>query len=232
MIFERRAYTFQPGRIPEFWEAQQQWNLGETFAGVLSRNLSYFEVLAGAAEQIVHLYQFESPAEWERIYDEVYARHPSEYFAKARQLILEQDNIFLRAAPVAGLGLGDRGWLAPAIGDSNPNTILVTETTTSLLPGGLPSYWSGYSQFCEAEPALAVEKLIGTFFVLVGPLHTVTEYRWFSDLAELQALSRTREQSAAHRVFVDGFRPQVRARRTLLMRPAPFATHRRLFEQR
>ena len=155
MVIERRAYTFRPGEIPTFWRAQAEWNLGSTFAPVLSRNLTYLEAIAGPAEQIVHLYAFDSPDDWDRAYAAVYARHPAEYFVRARQWLLAQENALYRPAPVPQLELGDHGARVPQIGDAEAEQILVSESTIQFLPGGLPAYWQAYARYCEEAPDLA-----------------------------------------------------------------------------
>ena len=47
MIFERRAYTFRPGKIEVFLKAQDEWNTDDVYSVVLDHNLSYFTTIAG-----------------------------------------------------------------------------------------------------------------------------------------------------------------------------------------
>jgi len=231
MIIERRVYTLRPGRTADFWQAQQDWNLGETFAGVLTRNLAYFETVAGPAEQIVHLYRFDSMEEWDRAYAAVYAHHPHEYFQIARPLILSQDVAFYRVAPVSALAIGDAGAIRPPEINGDIADTVVTETTMQLLPGGLPTYWAAYEQYCKDDYELSRFNLIGTYVVFVGgPLHVVREYRWFEGVDAWQRFASQSAESAARHRFVDSYRDLVTAFRTVYMKPAPLPSYRSLFE--
>ena len=229
MIFERRAYTFRPGCVPAFWQAQLRWNTGETFAPLLAHNLSYFEVLAGAAEQVVHLYRFANLDEWDEVYADLYANHSPQYFVEARRLMLAQENAFYRPAPVPGLNLGDAGVRATRGDDLDPDAALVTEITMRVLPGGLPAVWSAYDQYCSSDPDAARRNLIGTYFVLVGGFHTVKEYRWYSSHTDLDDVRREHRENAGYMRFIAACGEVAVATQTMLMRPAPLASHRSLF---
>ena len=47
MIFERRAYTFRPGNIQPFWEAQVEWNTEAVFGPIRRHLISYFVTTSG-----------------------------------------------------------------------------------------------------------------------------------------------------------------------------------------
>jgi hypothetical protein len=70
VIVEPRAYTLRPGAGPRFWELQREYSGTSAMRRLLSHTISYFETVAGAAEQAVHLHRFESLTDWEETYAE------------------------------------------------------------------------------------------------------------------------------------------------------------------
>lgn len=81
MIYERRAYTFQPGGLEKFWSAQPVWNSDDVFGEIRAANISYFQLDSTEVERIVHLYRFDSLNAWRDTYERYYAAQNPEYFA-------------------------------------------------------------------------------------------------------------------------------------------------------
>lgn len=227
-VFERRAYTFRPETRATFWELQVKWNLGLSFEELLAHNLSYFETVGGSEERVVHLYRFDSLQQWDEIYARIYANHPKEHFAAARALITHQENEFLRPAPVAGLGLGEEGLIRPDLTMADPEAAIVVETTTRCKPGGLATYWAAWDRYVGEAPEAARRGLIGVYFVLVGRLHAVRDYRWFDSEAEARRFAE-HDADAAARAYTDAYRDLVAEREIAYLRPAPTPNHRKLF---
>ena len=119
MIIERRRYTLRPGTLQRFWAAQATWNTEAVFGPILAKNIAYFSAVTGPADQIVHLYRFDSLEDWQQRYAGYYAAQNPDYFALVRPLMLRQDNGFLVAPPgreeLARLWAGERLILPDAL---------------------------------------------------------------------------------------------------------------------
>lgn len=236
MLFERRAYTLRPGNAARFWALQEKWNTPTTqFGDLLARNIGYFSVTAGSAEQIVHLYRFDSFDDWKARLFGTYTPERAEYFASARGLLTAQENMFLMPAPIPELNPlwgGERDWLpgTPFFKDAADATrIVVTESTLDLVPGGLPALWEAYAQHGLKAGAVATAHLIGCFYTLVGPQHRVLHYRWYRDEAAAGEHVVALERDPDWNRFVDAYRPYAVRSHVAHLRPSPVPWMRALF---
>ncbi len=192
MLFERRAYTLRPGNIEAFWQLQRKWNTPEQIPGLLARNVGYFQTVAGPADQVVHLYRFDSFDDWKTRLFGVYTPERSEYFIEARKLMTAQQNMFLAPAPISALNpiWGDeRDWLPghPHFTDvSDATNLLVVESTIDFVPGGPPAYWAAYQTPGVLDDPLTTARLVACLYTLVGQQHRVILYRWFRGIVEAQ----------------------------------------------
>jgi hypothetical protein len=187
MIFERRAYTLRPQRLEAFWEAQEAWNRPEVFGPILNHNIGYFSAVTGSADEVVHLYRFESLDQWDATYGAYYRAQSPDYFALVRPWMLRQENGFLATPPLASLSAR---WTGPRL--MRPSNLAaayadacVVETAISFFPGGLPAYWRA----CEThrlEPDPLDESLLAELVSLTGRLHRVLRYEGFRSIAEAQ----------------------------------------------
>ena len=156
MIFERREYTFKPGKVDDFWEAQILWNTEAVFGPILAQTIGYFRSMTGSANRIVHLYRFDGLGQWQSIYARYYAAQSPEYFAHVRPMMHRQKNAFLAEPPhsqFSALWTGKTPQL-PAV--LHPLTAFdgycLVETTLSFFPGGLPAYWKACETYRTRRP--------------------------------------------------------------------------------
>src|SRR3546814_17643957 len=63
MILEHRAYTMKPGNLERFYELQVDRGFG-LVKPIMERLIGYFTTLSGPAEQVVHLYAFDTLEDW------------------------------------------------------------------------------------------------------------------------------------------------------------------------
>lgn len=235
MIFERRQYTLRPGRLEDFWEAQRTWMVQESTTELLKANLSYFGSRAGASDQILQLYRFDSPNHWQAVYQRVYASQPAEYFTIVRPWVLAQEISLLAAPPVEGCA---DLWMRPtpalpatvaAAATADPGGVTIVEETTDFFPGGLASYWPAYADH-RKEAGDSADSHLATLVTLVGTLHRVHTYRAYPDDAAATHREAARRAEPAWRQFVERYRDEVAGSRTTLLRPSPVPRQRSLFE--
>lgn len=227
MILEHRAYTMQLGLLERFYELQVERGF-EAIAPVLERLVGYFSTVDGPLEQVVHLYAFDSLEDWrDRLHGLYGIPELLPYFEKVRPIMLQQENRVLLPAPVEALSphfkIGDywqRGD-GPLAGSEHMRDLLVEEQIVSLAPGMLARYWAEIEQTgIKALTPLETNRL-GSFYMMVGPLHQVYHY-WFFDGFD----DRTRRHNAVRVnpdwiAFQDKIRPLVVKQESKLMRPAP-----------
>jgi hypothetical protein len=234
MIFERRAYTFRPGNIGAFWQAQQDWNTPEVYGVVLDHNLSYFSTLAGPTEQIIQLYRFQSLDHWRGCYDTYYTTQKPDYFALVRPMMLRQENGFFIAPPLpelAGHLAASQHTLPPAVAAAalqGVDDMVVVETALDLFPGGLPAYWAACQTHDIATHALDAPHRIGMLFTLVGRIHRIIQYRGYATLAAAQAHREALDNDPVWHAFTTDIRSWVSRSQTLPLRPAPWPRMRTL----
>lgn len=192
MLFEQRIYTLRPGTLEAFWQAQRDRGF-ELVRPILERQVGYFSALSGAADQIIHLYRYDSHEDWlNRLHGLYRVAALEPYFKTVRALMLAQENRFLVPAPLPQLSplwAGPHDWL-PSQGavfrratDKGP--AVVEERTTVLLPGTLPLFWQAFREHrLEAEQT---GEWLGCFTTLVGRQHQVVQLRVYADGAERQS---------------------------------------------
>jgi hypothetical protein len=238
MLFEHRAYTLKPGSTSAFWQAQTDRGFS-LVQPIQERLVGYFHACSGPVDQVVHLYRYDSFDDWTKRLHGLYAVAALEpYFRTVRALMVAQENKFLSAAPIAELtpiwGEG-RDWLP---GDARPPVAkagvhadaVVEESTTTLLPGTMPSYWQAYRELGLGPAALGTRSLLGTFVSVVGRLHQVVTYRRFRSYAERQAFGAERERDPQWKALQRAIDPCVASNEAKLLKPAPIAELSPLFE--
>ena len=235
MLFERRSYTLRPGNAKPFWALQEKWNTPAQIPGLLARNAGYFQTIAGPAEQVVHLYRFDSFDDWKTRLFGIYTADRAEYFTAGRALLAAQENIFLALAPIPEINpiwCESRDWLPgrPFFADvGDTDKLVIVESTLDFVPGGLPIYWAAYQQHVLSAAPFVTSNLIGCFYTLVGLQHRVIHYRWFENHAKAQAHQEEQEESPAWRRFADAYRPYVAHSSVSYLKPSPVAWMHALF---
>ena len=232
MIFERRAYTFRPGNIQPFWDAQLEWNTEAVFGPIRRHVISYFSTTSGPQHQVVHLYGFASLDEWHTTYANYYATQNPDYFALVRSWMLAQENTFLSPAPHAELAAGwtgDPPRLPAALRDrAATGDYCVVETTLAFFPGGLPAYWKACGLHRLHDDAPGRSHLMAELFTLIGPLHRVRRYEAFASEAEAHAELAARSQDPKWQAFAADYAPWIAGQEVLYLRPSPLESRRLL----
>ena len=232
MIFERRAYTFRPGNVQPFWDAQLEWNTEAVFGPIRKHVVSYFSTTSGPQNQIVHLYGFASLDEWHTTYARYYAAQNPDYFALVRSWMLAQENSFLSPAPLGDLAAGwtsDPPRLPAGLeGRAASGDYCVVETTLAFFPGGLPAYWKACERHRLHEGAPARRSLMAELFTLIGPLHRVRRYEAFASEAEAHAEFAARARDPKWQAFVADHAQWVAGEEVLFLRPSPLESRRLL----
>ena len=226
MIFERRAYTMNPGRVPAFDRAQvdRGFDLVRPF---MERLVGYFSTRAGPADQIVHLYRYDDLEDWNARLRGLYGvPELTPYFVNTRKMVRRQVNGFFELLPFAALNPlwgEDRDWL-PGIGERLApldGAVVVEERSFQLRPGGVPAFVDA----CRSGMPLMEDRAIGAFVSMVGSLHRVVLWRWFRNEEERVE----RYAAAGWREFLESVAPVVSDRSTLLMTPRPIPQMSPLF---
>lgn len=231
MLFERRAYSLRPGAAARFWELQREWQNPSQVRPMIERTIGYFLTLAGPADEIVHLYRYDSFDDWRARLFGTYRPERAAYYTEARALLSAQENAFYEAAPIAELNplwSGGRDWLPGTPAFPNAAEPVVVESTTDLLPGGLPPYWQAWREHGLAAAGIA-DNLIGTFCSLVGRQHRVLQYRFHEGLDGARAARASLAADPHWRRFIEAVRPLAAATRSSLLEPSPVPWQRSLF---
>lgn len=227
MILEHRAYTMQIGLLERFYELQVERGF-DAIAPVLDRLIGYFSTVDGPLEQVVHLYAFDSLEDWrERLHGLYGIPELEPYFEKVRPIMLKQENHVLLPAPLDKLSphfkIGSywqRGD-GPLAGSEDMRDLLLEEQVISLAPGMLGRYWEAMDQTGSRALSPLDTNRLGSFYMMVGPLHQVYHY-WFFDGFD----DRTRRHNAVRMnpdwvAFQETIRPLVVQQESKLLRPAP-----------
>jgi hypothetical protein len=235
MIVERRAYEVGSGNEQEFWAVQRDWYWPPEIGDFFNHLIGYFETVANGPREIVHLYRYDSLAEWEQTYRALYKRFPPHLFTVVRKLLCAQQTSFMAPAPIdlPNITSLDRPVGPPAgyalYGKGLPPELVVQEVVTDFLPGGLFVHWDAIRELPKPSPAMC-HNLIGTFNSITGRLHRLYEYRWFMrrEDAATHELALATDQAAASVMLKS---ESCRVGRTVTyLKPAPFAWLRPLFE--
>lgn len=235
MLFEQRCYTLKPGATTAFWQAQVDRGF-ELVKPIGDRLIGYFSTLSGSADQVTHLYRYDSFDDWKNRLHGLYGVPALEpYFTTARALMTAQHNQFFALAPVAQLNplWGDgQDWVpdqpAPQLPGATPGS-LIEERSTLLLPGTAPAYWQQWREVLDDTALVDQGSLLLTLVSLVGRQHQVLMYRHFPDLQARQALQERRQASAIWTRFQQAVTPFVASEDTKLLRPGPLAPLSPLF---
>jgi len=238
MLFERRCYTLRPGATAAFWQAQVDRGF-ELVRPIQQRLVGYFSTLSGPADQVIHLYRYDSFDDWQQRLHGLYAVPAlAPYFHTVRALMTAQENSFMARAPVDALTPlwnASQDWIpdrpAPVLPAAQPGS-LVDEHTRVLLPGTQPRFWQAWQAWQEAaaEPELLdAASLIGTFVSLVGQQHVVRSYRVHADLAARDALAARRSSHPAWQALQQQMAPCIVSEHSTLLRPGPMPALAPLF---
>lgn len=236
MIFERRAYTFRPGKIEEFWKAQEDWNTQDVYGVVLDHNLSYFQTMAGPTDTVIQLYRFQSMDHWKACYDAYYGTQKLDYFQLVRPCMVRQENGFFAAPPVGELAAGltapkpQLSTRLAGISRTVPGGMCVTETVMDFFPGGLVAYWDACRRHAVAEHPIDGPARIAFMVSVIGRIHRVIQYRGFASMAEAELHRQALAADPAWRAFMASYQTWVADSVTSYLRLAPTPRMRRLFE--
>jgi hypothetical protein len=235
MILERRAYQVGSGNEQEFWAVQRDWYWPPEVGDFFNHLVGYFETAANGPKEIVHLYRYDSLADWEQKYQALYKRFPPHLFTVVRKLLSAQQTSFMAPAPVdlptiapldrpVGPPLGYSGY-----GQSLPPELVVQEVITDFLPGGVFVHWGAIKELPSSSAALR-HNLIGMFNSITCRLHRMYEYRWFMsrEAAAAHELELAKDQAAASVTLKS--EPYRIGRHVNYLKPAPFGWLRPLFE--
>lgn len=99
MIIDHRTYTLFPGKAPEYLELYENEGI-EIQVPILGNLVGYFHSEIGPLNQIIHMWGYDSLDERARRRAELTADERwKAYLAKARTLIVQQENKILVPAP-------------------------------------------------------------------------------------------------------------------------------------
>ncbi|MEZ5998729.1 MAG: NIPSNAP family protein [Hyphomonas sp.] len=235
MILERRAYQVDAGNVDEFWAVQRDWYWPPEIGDFFNHLIGYFETTEKGAREIVHIYRFDSLADWEGRYQALYKRFPPHLFNVVRKLLSRQENTFMAPAPVGLPGIPplDQPSGPPAgyslYGKPLPPDLVVQETITDFLPGGIFAHWGAIAELQAPSEALK-HNLIGMFHSTTGRLHRKYEYRWFMNREDAVAHQLDLAKDAAAAEVAVKSEPFLVTSKVSYLKPAPFGWLRPLFE--
>tara|TARA_R110000868_G_scaffold43803_1_gene146933 strand:- start:351 stop:1058 length:708 start_codon:yes stop_codon:yes gene_type:complete len=226
MIFERRAYTMEPGHVPAFDKAQTDRGF-DLVKSYMDRLVGYFSTRSGPADQVVHLYRYDSFEDWNTRLRGLYAvPELTPYFVNTRKIVRRQVTGFLEPLPVDALnplwGAG-RDWLPESgakLAALDGDTV-VEERSFQLRPGGIPAF----VEACKATgiaalPGMAA-RTIGAFVPMTGALHNVTLWWWFDSPAARDAWQADLAGNADWQAFIAAIAPLLTGQSSLLLTPRP-----------
>jgi hypothetical protein len=236
MIFERRVYTFRPGKLDAFWDAQGAWNTDEVFGPILAHNIGYFSTAAGENDLAIHLYRFDSLDQWQAMYGQYYQAQSPEYFALVRPWMLRQENAFLTVPPAAEFAAcwtGPRLLAPPSLRlCPAPEKICVLETRIDFLPGGLPVYWRAHEAHRPDAGVHGQSHLMAMLISLVGRLHRVLRYEAFADADSARRAQDARAADPRWRAFSSDYAAWAAEEATIALRPSPLPSRRGFLGER
>lgn len=226
MIFERRAYTMEPGHVPAFDQAQidRGFDLVKSY---MDRLVGYFSTRTGTADQVVHFYRYDSLDDWnERLRGLYGVPELTPYFVNTRKIVRRQVNGFFEPLPVDALNPmwgGGMDWLPETGSRLAPLTgeLVVEERSFQLRPGGIPAFVEACNESGIAALSGMQDRAIGAFMSMVGPLHNVTLWWWFENVADREARHGELADNADWRKFIATITPLLTDQSSLLMTPRP-----------
>ena len=226
MIFERRAYTMEPGHVPAFDQAQidRGFDLVKSY---MDRLVGYFSTRTGTADQVVHFYRYDSFDDWNQRLRGLYAvPELTPYFVNTRKIVRRQVNGFYEPLPVDALNPmwgGGNDWL-PGAGAklaALSSDVVVEERAFQLRPGGIPAFIEACNNSGIAALSGMNDRAIGAFMSMVGPLHNVTLWWWFENVAERAARLADLSANADWQTFIAAITPLLTDQSSLLLTPRP-----------
>lgn len=226
MIFERRAYTMEPGHVPAFDQAQIDRGF-DPVKSYMDRLVGYFSTRTGTADQVVHFYRYDSFDDWNTRLRGLYAvPELTPYFVNTRKIVRRQVNGFSELLPVDALNPmwgGGNDWL-PETGNkltALSGDAVVEERSFQLRPGGIPAF----VEACNASGIAALsgmnDRAMGAFMSMTGPLHNVTLWWWFENVAEREARLADLAANADWQAFISAIAPLLSDQSSLLLTPRP-----------
>jgi len=236
MLFESRTYTFRPGTLKKFWEAQLTRGLDHASRPIMARVIGYFSTMSGDQDQVTHLWRFDDFDDWR---NRLFFKHPKAdpYYKVVRPLMLHQENSFLMPAPIDELNpLWRMGldWLPgnTPIGDiiSNPQ-IIIEEIKFQLVPGALDLFWQSLNNQSLISNAHFIKGVFGCFSTLVGQQHEVVIYRWHKSLEELEMYDNELTQQGLWSLFLEAISSAILKTQKRLLRPSPLVLLSPLFNK-
>tara|TARA_Y100001970_G_scaffold292416_2_gene433637 strand:+ start:721 stop:1584 length:864 start_codon:yes stop_codon:yes gene_type:complete len=234
MIFERRAYTMEPGHVTAFDQAQidRGFDLVKSY---MDRLVGYFSTSTGTIDQVIHLYRYDTLEDWDTRLRGLYAiPELTPYFVNTRKIIRQQVNGFFELLPLESLNpmwAGGHDWL-PETGaklTSLTSERVIEERAFQLRPGGIPAFIKA----CNASGVKALDimagRTIGAFMSMTGPLHNITLWWWFQNSADRAArIAELNEDKDWHN-FLLKITPLLIEQSGLLMTPRPIPEMSPLF---
>ncbi len=226
MIFERRAYSAIPGKVPDFYAANVERGF-DLVGPMMQRLVGYFATRTGPVDQVVHFYRYDDLDDWNTRLRGMYAvPEMTPYFTTARKLLLRQENAFFDPLPVEALNplwAGGNDWLPGKGGTLAPldRDIVIEERSFQLRPGGIPAFVEACNAHGAAALAPLADRMIGSFVAATGPLHLIRCWWWFSSEAERVDRQAPVFGSAGWAAFIDVIGPLVQEQTSLLLQPSP-----------
>ena len=234
MIFERRAYTMEPGHVPNFDQAQidRGFDLVKSY---MDRLVGYFSTRTGTTDQVVHLYRYDSFDDCNARLRGLYAvPELTPYFVNTRKIVRRQVNGFSELLPVDALNPmwgGGHDWL-PESGAKLTGLsadVVVEERSFQLRPGGIPAFVEACNACGIAALSGLADRSIGAFMSMTGPLHNITLWWWFENTGEREARVAALTADADWQAFITAIAPLLADRSSLLLTPRPIPEMSPLF---
>lgn len=237
MLIERRCYTLKIGGLGAFWRAQEDRGY-QPVRPILDRLIGYFSAISGPADQVVHLYRYDSFEDWQLRLHGLYAVASLEpYFRTVRALMTAQENAFLKPAPLEALspiwGEGN-DWLpadGPLFEGEHGSQVIVEESTHLLLPGTLPAYWAAWSEVGVGAMQADAASQLGSFVNVVGQQHEIRHYRVHASFEARQSDAAALVSDSGWMRFQAAIAPLCVRSDQKLLKPAPMAELSPLFMQ-
>ena len=231
MIFERRAYTMEPGHIGAFDKAQVDRGF-ELVSPYMDRLVGYFSSRTGTSDQIVHLYRYDDLDDWnKRLRGLYHVPELTPYFVNTRKIVRRQQNSFYEPLPINiinPLWGGENDWL-PGRGKTLAplsEKLVVEEKIFQLKPGGIPAFVEACN---HSGIGIIKTQSIATLMSMIGNLHTVAFWWWFKNSEEREAHTKSLSATAEWNKFITEVAGVTVEQSSLLLQPRPIPQMSPLF---